>query len=115
MPDGVCKVFRDFWQVKPRRLVEEIAEIKSRIDPLTWEAIEAVREVGNIGAHMEADINVIVDVDPNEAQLLIGLVEILVRDLYIARENRQVHLKSLVQLAADKDKDKKQKPASAKP
>lgn len=36
-----------------------------------------VREIGNIGAHMEADINVIIDVDPDEAQILIDLVELL--------------------------------------
>jgi len=39
------------------------------VDPLTWEAIDAVRKLGNIGAHMEKDINVIVDVDPEEAEL----------------------------------------------
>ena len=37
----------------------------------------AVRKVGNIGAHMEKDINVIVDVDPDEAQHLIGLITFL--------------------------------------
>jgi hypothetical protein len=39
------------------------------------DATEAVRKLGNIGAHMEKDINVTVDVDPNEASLLTGLVE----------------------------------------
>ena len=46
----------------------------------TWAAIDAVRRVGNIGAHMEHDINVIVDVEPREAELLIGLVETLFRE-----------------------------------
>jgi hypothetical protein len=41
------------------------------------EAIDIVRNIGNIGAHMEADINVIVDVDPDEAQTLIELIETL--------------------------------------
>ena len=31
-----------------------------------WQAIDAVRSIGNIGAHMEKDINLIVDVDPEE-------------------------------------------------
>ncbi|WP_372445280.1 hypothetical protein [Clostridium estertheticum] len=41
------------------------------MDPLTWEAIDAVRTIGNIGAHMEKDINQIVDVESSEAALLI--------------------------------------------
>jgi hypothetical protein len=32
----------------------------------TMDAIDHVREIGNIGARMESDINVIVDVDPEE-------------------------------------------------
>ena len=67
-------ILRDFWKVKPGRLVDEIEQIKDKTDPLTWEAIEAVRKVGNIGAHMEKDINLIVDVEPHEADLLIGLM-----------------------------------------
>jgi hypothetical protein len=34
-------------------------------------AIHAVRTIGNIGAHMEKDINLIVDVDPANPTLAI--------------------------------------------
>ena len=104
-------IIRDFWQVqvKSGRLVDEIAAIKNKVDPLTWQAIEAVRKIGNIGAHMEADINLIIDVEPQEAQLLIGLIESLLRDWYVARKTREEHLSSLIQLAADKADEKKQK------
>gem|GEM_PF-3019389 len=63
-------IIRDFWEVKPARLVDEIEAIKDKTDHLTWEAIDTVRKVGNIGAHMEKDINLIVEVDPvhNEHQ-----------------------------------------------
>ena len=50
------------------------------IDSINWDAIEAVRRLGNIGAQMEKDINVVVDVDPEEANLLIGFVETLLRE-----------------------------------
>ena len=56
-------MIRDFWKIQKARLIDEIMELKSRVDPLTWDAIDAVRSVGNIGAHMEKDINVIIDVD----------------------------------------------------
>lgn len=95
-------IIRDFWSAKPGRLVDEIDQIKSSVDPLTWDAIDAVRKLGNIGAHMEKDINVIVDVDPDEAELLIGLIETLLREWYVAREERKTRMGFIVSAAAAK-------------
>jgi hypothetical protein len=95
-------ILRDFWKVKPGRLVDEIEAIKDQVDSVTWAAIEAVRKIGNVGAHMEKDINVIVDVDPNEAELLVGLVETLIREWYIAREERQKRMGAIVKAASAK-------------
>lgn len=95
-------ILRDYWEVKPGRLVDEIDQIKDRVDPLTWGAIDALRKLGNIGAHMERDIDVIVDVDPDEAELLIGLIETLLAEWYIAREERKARMGALVKAAADK-------------
>lgn len=51
---------RDFWGITRDRLIDEINELKGRVDQATWEAIDAVRSIGNIGAHMEKDIDLIV-------------------------------------------------------
>ena len=85
-------IIRDFWGIKKGRLVDEIKELHGKIDPETWDAIDAVRQIGNIGAHMEKDINLIVDVEPQESGLLIGLIESLLDDWYIAKEKRRSHL-----------------------
>ena len=66
------------------------------------EAIDSVREVGNIGAHMEKDIDVIVDVDPNEAQALIELIEMLIDEWYVAREVRNARLAKVKAIADEK-------------
>lgn len=95
-------ILRDFWKIKPGRLVDEIEQVKDKIDPITWDAIEAVRKLGNIGAHMEKDINVIVDVDPEEAGLLIGLVETLLKEWYVAREERRARMTAVIAAAAAK-------------
>lgn len=95
-------IIRDFWAARPGRLVDEIDQIKPSVDPLTWAAIDAVRKLGNIGAHMEKDINVIVDVDPDEAELLIGLIETLFREWYVAREERKARMGSIVAAASAK-------------
>ena len=106
-------ILRDFWSVKPGRLVDEIEAIRDKTDPLTWDAIDSVRKVGNIGAHMEKDIDVIVDVDPGEAELLVDLIETLVRDWYIAREQRRERLEAIKQIADSKDAARKKPPASS--
>ena len=93
---------RNFWDVKPGRLFEEINQIKDKVDPSIWSAIEAVRKFGNIGAHMEKNIDVIVDVDPKEAELLISLIERLLEDWYIARERRRISTTALIDAAAAK-------------
>lgn len=95
-------MIRDFWGVKKQNLKQEIEAIKDQVDPLTWEAIDSVRKVGNIAAHMEKDINLIVEVEPDEAALLFGLVETLIRDWYIARHERQERLKAIVDLGRTK-------------
>jgi hypothetical protein len=95
-------MIRDFYGVTKGRLVEEIDAIKDKVDPSTWAGIDAVRQIGNIGAHMEKDINVIVDVDPTEAQLLINLIETLITDWYVVKHERESRLKALVSVAAAK-------------
>lgn len=100
-------MIRDFWGVNKARLVDEINEIEDKIDPLTWKSIDAIRKVGNIGAHMEKDINLIIDVDPKEAELLIKLIEMLFEEWYVHRYERELKLKAIVDVADNKDLAKK--------
>ena len=102
-------IIRDFWGVSKSRLIDEINAIKDKVDPLTWKSIDAVRKVGNIGAHMEKDINLIIDVDTKEAQLLIDLIELLFEEWYIHRHDRELKLKSIVEVATQKDINKQSK------
>lgn len=101
-------MIRDFWGIKKSRLIDEIDALKGKIDPLVWDSIDAVRKVGNIGAHMEKDINVIVDVEPKEAELLIQLVEMLFVEWYVHRENRKGKLNKIVELAKNKEEIRKE-------
>ena len=103
-------VIRDFWGVKGANLKDEIEQIKDKMDPTTWQAIDAVRSVGNIGAHMEEGVNFIIDVEPKEAELQIGLIEILLKDWYIAREQKKSHLEAVVKLAEKRKLLENQRP-----
>lgn len=101
-------IVRDYWEVKPGNLANEIDQLKDDIEPDTWGAIDAVRSVGNVGAHMEKDIDVIVTVDAGEADLLIELIETLVDDCYIARHKRQSRLAGIIQLGETKKAEREQ-------
>ncbi|MCH7945017.1 MAG: DUF4145 domain-containing protein [Armatimonadetes bacterium] len=96
-------MIRDFWSVEGPTLKAEIESVETKVEPLTWKAIDAVRSVGNIGAHMEKDINLIIDVDTDEAALLIWLIERLVTDWYEARHERQLRLTEIVAMADEKE------------
>ncbi|MDX5407579.1 MAG: DUF4145 domain-containing protein [Chromatiaceae bacterium] len=100
-------MIRDYWGVKKGRLVDEIDAIQDKVDPMTWAAIDAIRRIGNIGAHMEKDINLIIEVDPEEATLLISLIETLINDWYVVREERKKRLESIVGIAEKKTNAKK--------
>lgn len=102
-------IIRDFWGITNTHLFDAINELQSKIDPTTWKAIHAVRSIGNIGAHMEKDINLIVDVDPTEAVLLIQLIEVLLGEWYIRRYERDEHMNKIIIAAQTKADEKKGK------
>jgi hypothetical protein len=112
-------IIRDFCGIAKGRLIDEIKELRKRVNagqapagvqPDTVDAIDHIRSIGNIGAHMEADINVIVDVDPGEAQVLIELTEMLFDEWYVAREQRTQRLAQLSAIAASKAQQKQLPP-----
>ena len=72
-----------------------------------------MRHVGNIGAHMEKDVNLIIDVDPEEAALLIWLIETLFEEWYIGRHEKDVKMQKIIQVAQEKTIQKNQ-PGSTK-
>lgn len=73
---------------------------------MIWKSIDAVRKVGNIGAHMENDINLIIDVEPQESRLLAELIELLFTEWYIHKHERELKLKSIADIARRKDESK---------
>lgn len=75
--------------MKSGNLAGEIDLIKDKIPADQYRVLNGVRRLGNIGAHMEKDVNLIVDIDPGEAQKLVKLLELLLKDWYIARYERE--------------------------
>lgn len=96
-------MIRDFFKIKKNRLVDEVNAIQDKVDILTWQSIDAVRKIGNIGAHMEKDIDLIIDVDENEADILLKLIEQLIEEWYVARFEREQRLKNIIEICKSKE------------
>ena len=99
-------------------LKEEIDSIKNEVAPEVWKAIHTIRSIGNIGAHMEEDVNLIIDIDSKEAEKLIWLIEFLLEKWYIDREEKKQksiedkkRLEEVAEMGKQKESEKKKKEA----
>lgn len=104
-------MIRDFWGISKARLVDEIDALKESVDPSTKKVLDALRKLGNIGAHPEKDINLIVDIEPNEAHKLLKFIELLMQKWYIERHDNEQLLQDILDL--DKDKQNQRKPKNS--
>ena len=110
-------MIHDFCEISKRTLAQEIKTLKEQVDegqgprgvdPATMDAIDHVRHIGDIGAHMEKDINLILDVEPDEAQALIDLIELQFEEWYVAKHVREGKLKKLGVVVENKEAKKVQ-------
>ena len=102
-------MIRDYWGIVKSRLNDEISDLKERIQPDLWSAIDSLRQLGNIGAHMEKDVDLIVDIDPGEADKLIKLIELLMKEWYINREERKKLFGDILDINSEKQLERKVK------
>ena len=104
-------MIRDFAGIQEATLFREINKLKELSDAgdepkgVSGDSIESlhhVRSLGNIGAHMEKDIDLIIPVGPDEAQIMLDLIEILFDEWYVAREKRQTRFAAVRETAEAK-------------
>ena len=100
-------MIRDFWGIKKQTLHLEIEALKTKIDKDFYEAIKAVKGIGNIGAHSEKNINVIIDIEPGEAEALLELLHLLDKEWYVVRANKQRTLEKISEISEKKKAQKK--------
>jgi hypothetical protein len=116
---------RDFCCIAKRTLNDEINELTERLEQGTLGAaalylshdlldvINGVRKIGNIGAHMDKNLDKVIPVDPDEAKLLLELVGTLFSEWYQARSDREERLKRLAKVVTEKDEAKAVAPAGS--
>lgn len=105
-------MIRDFCNIRERTLYHEIEKLEERlaaddlpkgVEPETIAAMKVLKDKGNIGAHMTEVDGRIVDVEPGEAAQLLGLIEMLFSDWYVARHKRQQSLAKIEAMAKPTD------------
>lgn len=100
-------MIRDYHGIKKDKLFDAINELKAVVPSGEWEAIDALRSIGNIGAHMEKDVDLIIDIDTDEAKKLIGFIEYLFKQWYVKRHDDQKNLADLRAMAGIKQEQRK--------
>jgi hypothetical protein len=105
-------IIRDFWNIKNKKNLNEEIDALSKLPDVNADLISAfhdLRSIGNIGAHMEKDTNLIIDVESEEAEELIRFIESLIGLTYIEKHNRDQLFKKIKTISADKKAKKKDK------
>lgn len=101
-------IIRDFWDIKNKNtLFDEIQEVKPQVSPEVWEAMDHLRKLGNIGAHSEKNINVIIDITSEEAKILIKFIEYLIEMSYLERYKTEQIFHSIGEISQQKQSEKK--------
>jgi hypothetical protein len=83
----VQKMIRTKFKLKPGKLRNEISTLGSVSPPVQQEVIEAletIRKTGKFRALPEDDVKVISDVTQDDARQIIDIIEILLRDWFVA-------------------------------
>ena len=101
-------MIHDYWNIHEKNLNAEITALKDKVTPTQWKALDGLRKIGNIGAHMENDVNLIIDIDTNEAKSLLKLIELLMEKWYVARHDEEELFSNISAIAAEKDTARKQ-------
>ena len=99
-------IIRDFWGIKGKSLYDEINAIEDKVEKEIWEAIDGIRNIGNIGAHMEKDVNLIIDIEPDEAESLLRFIELLIQETYINKMKRKEKIDEVIKVAERKAQQK---------
>lgn len=102
-------MIRDFWDVNETSLYKEISALESKVDKAQWDVLNALRQLGNIGAHPEADVNSIINIEPEEATKLLKVIELLIKQWYIKRHDEQQLLSDVLLINTSKQTEKKNK------
>ena len=101
------EIIMDFYEIKDGTLYERLTSLEndSDVDTDIISSLQALRKVGNIGAHLKLDSNQIPkNITEEEARAMRVVIEDLIKDTYVKRHKRQEHIKKITSIAENKSK-----------
>lgn len=95
---------------KRQNLYEEINNfaLKTNTDITILDALNATRQIGNIGAHPEDNIDNIIDISREEAEVLLKFIMHFIEEWYIRPHDVEETANELIRINNEKQKQKKQ-------
>lgn len=94
------------WNIDLGNLNKEISNIPSdKITQTERAALNAIRQIGNIGAHPD----MIVDIDFNDAELLVNVIEIFLQKWYVDDVNLENLLNKAIKASENKLNEKRKR------
>lgn len=106
----IQSIIRNRGNIKKERLIDEINEICEQLNlsELLKNALHALRNLGNIGAH--PDKNALdIDISYDEVCSMISLVEIIIDEWYIKEHESEANMEKVIKLSQNKIQQKKNK------
>ena len=99
------KMIRNRWDIELKRLVDEIDTIPNyNISDVERNALHAIREIGNIGAHPDK----ILEVTLEDAEMTIKVIELFLQKWYIDEPKEKETLIALTEIKKRKKEEKKE-------
>ena len=99
---SACHVGKDkVWNINLYQEIKAV-ELMGGIGTPVIAAFKQLKDIGNIGAHPAADVNLIVDVEPGEAETLLALINLIIRQTYIQRNADQELLQEVERISVRK-------------
>lgn len=106
-------MIRDFHGIIEKTLYSEIDALQGKIPLEQWNSLNGIREIGNIGAHMEKDVNSIIDIEPEEAHLLVETILYLM-DVWYSTRHAALERNNAIKAVQDRIKAAKTNPLNQK-
>ena len=100
-------MIHDFWNIHGKNLNAEITMLKEKVPVSQWNAIDGLRKIGNIGAHMEHDVNLVIDIDHDEAIKMQKLIELLLEKWYVSRHEEELLYSEICDISDEKEEMRK--------
>ncbi|MFT9267022.1 DUF4145 domain-containing protein [Oenococcus sp.] len=98
--------FPDKISSERKNLAQEMDDIQSILSAREKDALVSLRHLGNIGAHPENDIDVIVDIDPSDAQTVLKLIEYFIKKWYVEPHEDDDLLNGITQIDQEKQSER---------